>query len=63
VKPNPPIKGHELIAEGNVGRRWMPGSETGGCRCGARPAEFPDVSQYAMRRWHRQHKAELRGEL
>ena len=60
---NPPIKGHELIAEGHrtaaydrlENRVWA-----WGCRCGARPDPYYGVN--ATKRWHRAHKAEIRGE-
>lgn len=60
---NLPIPGHELIAEGHT-RTWV-GRDgatrySGGCRCGEKPEGFPDASIYATKRWHRQHKAELR---
>lgn len=65
MNPNPPIKGHELIGEGNIRRQWTRLAAdhdgwSGGCRCGARPDDFPHVSIYAMKRWHREHKAQLR---
>lgn len=64
--PNPPIPGHHLLHEGHVYHRWdgRTGEHTwtGGCACGARPDEFPQLSKRAMQRWHRQHKAELRGQ-
>lgn len=68
--PNPPIRGHHLLHEGATYRRWdhtvpSPTGEiwVGGCECGARPEGFPDnISVNAMKRWHRQHKAELRGQ-
>jgi hypothetical protein len=69
--PNPPIPGHHLLSEGSVWRKprddRFPYSydpkeieHEGGCQCGARPPEFPNVSRKAMQRWHREHKAELR---
>jgi hypothetical protein len=65
VKPNPPIPGHELLHEGRVrilGLRESDGRlrYVGGCRCGATPPDWPSVSAGAVRRWHRQHKADLR---
>lgn len=58
---NPPITGHELIHEG---RNWiMPnGRPAGGCRCGAQPEGCGYLGVNAVKRWHREHKAELRGE-
>jgi len=76
TNPNPPIPGHHLLNEGHVFRvehedrfydRGMfeaqPPKYSGGCQCGARPEEFPNVSTNQMKAWHRQHKAELRGTL
>lgn len=72
--PNPPIRGHHLLSEGAVFKRHKPfttlatlhdndGVEWhGGCQCGAKPPEFPDISMRKMKAWHRQHKAELRGQ-
>lgn len=65
--PNPPIRGHHLLHEGNVWRVRDPfwsGEDKweGGCACGAKPPEFPAVSARKMKAWHRQHKAELRGQ-
>lgn len=60
MTPNPPIRGHELKAEGHVWRTWVDDLMGGGCRCGAKPPEFPNVSIGAMKRWHREHKAEVR---
>jgi len=53
--PNPPIKGHELLWEGRrpAGLAW-------GCRCGAKPEDPGGAGSAAVRRWHREHKAELR---
>lgn len=67
MKPNPPIKGHELLGEGHIWRGIDPvtdewGPQWGGCRCGAKPPDWPNVSVGAMKRWHRQHKAELRAQ-
>lgn len=71
-KQNPPIKGHELLSEG---RQWTSidiatddyrvdenGAIVyhGGCRCGAQPDGWPSVSLSAVKRWHREHKADLR---
>lgn len=56
---NPPIRGHELIAEG---RNWTEsGVVIGGCRCGAQPDGCGHLAINAVKRWHREHKAELRG--
>lgn len=58
---NGPIKGHELIRDGVT---WiLDGSLAGGCRCGAKPpmnGEFLPLIR-EVKRWHRRHKAELRG--
>lgn len=72
MKPNAPIPGHHLLHEGGVFKKHLPWNGslyqdnepvlTGGCECGAKPPSFPDVSMNAMKRWHRQHKAELRGQ-
>lgn len=69
MTPNPPIKGHELLMEGHTRRRhtisgYMDTGDptkdySGGCYCGAKPEGFP-LSIGAMKRWHRQHKADLR---
>jgi len=66
--PNPPIKGHTLIGEGHVtpvwGEAWhSPHSHSGGCSCGAKPPEFPNVSTVKMKAWHRLHKEELRATM
>ena len=68
-RSNPPIAGHTLLHEGHTGFTYRQDSvgmyakvPWGGCSCGARPAGFPDISINGMKRWHRQHKAELRGE-
>ena len=68
MKPNPPIPGHRLLHEGYVWPWINPVTEMydghrGGCECGARPSQFPNVSVGAMKRWHRAHKADLRGEV
>ena len=72
MKPNPPIKGHELLQEGHVfplhGNGtgldgWKIVGHSGGCRCGAKPPEFPNVSTVQMKKWHREHKEELRGHV
>jgi hypothetical protein len=34
---------------------------TGGCQCGAKPPDFPNVSARKVKDWHRQHKEEIRG--
>lgn len=66
MNPNPPIPGHILLYEGHT--RYGYSSETserihtGGCECGAKPPGFPSLSVGAMKRFHRAHKAELRGE-
>jgi hypothetical protein len=62
MKPNPPIKGHRLLYEGAI-RRTVSGGHSGGCRCGAKPDGFPDVSAYAMKRWHRLHKEDFRAAM
>jgi hypothetical protein len=72
--PNPPIPGHHLLNEGHVWRLhhddrffdrtlYQDGvpEYSGGCQCGARPSEFPNLSTKKMKDWHRQHKEELRG--
>jgi hypothetical protein len=72
--PNPPIPGHHLVNEGHVFRLHhvdqFPSTSlfaaeepqySGGCQCGARPPDFPNVSTNAMKAWHRTHKEELRG--
>jgi len=70
VKSNPPIPGHELLYEGHTQPVWNTESpwggdsvkeHKGGCRCGAQPPEFPNVSINQMKQWHREHKEELRG--
>lgn len=58
-KMNPPIKGHELIAEGR-NYIWFDGKVIGGCRCGAKPPECGSLPINEVKRWHREHKAELR---
>jgi hypothetical protein len=62
-KMNPPIPGHELLFEGHTNYVWSSGTHLGGCRCGALPPEFPNLSVNAMKRWHREHKAALREQL
>lgn len=72
VTPNPPISGHHLLNEGSVHKNWQTARAfslgdvdyewVGGCACGAKPPEFPNLSKRAMQRWHRQHKAALRGQ-
>jgi len=71
VKPNAPIPGHHLLHEGAIYKSrdpdvgpWSTDEEryVGGCACGAKPTDFPDISIRAMKRWHRQHRAELRGQ-
>jgi hypothetical protein len=71
VNPNPPIPGHELLHEGHAVRRMardgmyvplaQPDAFSGGCRCGAKPPGWPNLSTKAVKAWHRAHKAELRG--
>ena len=67
-KTNPPIRGHELIAEGHARRAYNAAEDydltrwVGGCRCGAQPEGFGEISVNAVKRWHRQHKAELRAD-
>ena len=66
MKPNPPIPGHELLYEGHTSYEWSTGgvsAHRGGCRCGAKPPEFPNVSTVKMKQWHREHKEELRGRI
>ena len=74
--PNPPIPGHHLLNEGHVFRTHeedrfpaaaaMIGGDvykySGGCQCGALPAEFPNVSANQMKAWHRRHKEAVRAE-
>lgn len=67
MNPNPPIRGHELLWEGHARQAvdwdtemYIPGKFLGGCRCGAQPPGWPDVSIGATKRWHREHKAQLR---
>jgi hypothetical protein len=55
---NPPIKGHELISEGHI--RGFDGRVIGGCRCGVYPGAWRGMSVNDVKRWHREHKAELR---
>ena len=67
VKPNPPIPGHELLDEGQAYRTYGPDENYNGwrvgCRCGQRPPDWtPDMSLSAVKRWHREHKAQLRGQ-
>ena len=54
------LKGHTLWAEGDaVGRHYSwSGLGCGSCSCGARSPELP--SRAARRRWHAQHKDEIR---
>jgi len=70
--PNPPIPGHHLLHEGHIlpihSELHFPrltGEEieghTGGCQCGAKPPDFPNVSARKVKDWHRQHKEEIRG--
>ncbi len=61
---NPPIPGHHLLDEGMVlpnysDRNGIIG-HTGGCRCGAKPPGFPNVSKNQMKAWHRLHKEAIR---
>lgn len=65
MKPNPPIPGHELLYEGHSYRTYgsdemYNGDHDGGCRCGAKPDGWPNLSIGAVKRWHREHKAALR---
>ena len=67
--PNPPIPGHHLLNEGHSFPIWGDGWEKatlkghdGGCECGEKPPDFPNLSANKMKVWHRQHKAELRGD-
>lgn len=71
-KPNPPIPGHELILEGSMKYRVdLDGTVrwTGGCRCGAQPDNTPPpnpdtkINKAGVKKWHRTHKAALRGGL
>lgn len=63
---NPPIPGHHLIDEGMIYPGWdtqPPYALThhsGGCRCGAKPPGFPNVSKNQMKAWHRLHKEAIR---
>ena len=61
---NPPIPGHHLLDEGSVypvrDRGWEVTGHTGGCRCGAKPPGFPNVSKNQMKAWHRLHKDAIR---
>lgn len=64
MKPNPPVKGHRLLHEGHSVRRINPVTDmydgwSEGCECGAKP-DPPANSINEMKRWHRQHKEELR---
>jgi hypothetical protein len=63
MRSNPPIKGHRLLHEGHSVRLIDPvtdmyGEWECGCECGAKPG--PDLSINGVKRWHRQHKANLR---
>lgn len=58
---NPPIKGHELLHEGRTQLYGARGTSCG-CRCGERPDGWETLSVNDMKRWHREHKAELRAE-
>lgn len=65
---NPPIKGHVLLYEGKGRVEYehtadgmqFTGNVLGGCECGAQPPDWPMVSIRATKRWHREHKAQLR---
>lgn len=63
-KVNPPIPGHHLLDEGmilpNYSVRDGIIGHTGGCRCGAKPPGFPNVSKNQMQKWHRLHKEAIR---
>jgi len=74
VNPNPPIRGHELKFEGHR-HSWIDRLTDdyardengairydGGCRCGATPDGWPDITAQKVKRWHREHKAEIRAE-
>ena len=63
MTPNPPIRGHALLFEGGQWRTWTSSQARGGCECGAKPDGFPNVGVNEMKRWHRQHKVELRDEV
>ena len=67
MKPNPPIKGHELLYEGHTNRTsgpwWRSRCPSRRLSCGAQPPNFPNVSINQMKAWHRQHKEELRGHV
>ena len=71
MKPNPPIPGHELLYEGGTQPIWGDANapwgavqgHKGGCACGAQPPDFPNVSNNKMKQWHREHKAQIRGEM
>lgn len=72
MRSNPPIEGHELLFEGRPQAVWDATGDwyqrdvngdiihNGGCRCGAKPDGWPNVSASAVKRWHRLHKDELR---
>lgn len=73
MRPNPPIPGHGLLSEGHCHLAIDPETDdyfpeghpqrwTGGCVCGAKPDGWPHGSVGSVRRWHREHKAALRGE-
>ena len=66
-QPNPPIPGHALLFEGLTlpilsSYTGLIVAHKGGCQCGAQPEGFPNLSTNAVKRWHRQHKADLRAE-
>jgi len=68
ANPNPPIKGHKLLHEGRYVRRINPVTDEydgweGGCECGAEPEGHDTDPINAVKRWHRQHKAQIRGEV
>lgn len=69
MRSNPPIKGHELLLEGHsrpthhIGGPHageFDGGHMGGCRCGAKPDGWPNVSVNYVKAWHRIHKDGLR---
>lgn len=64
MKSNPPIPGHHLLYEGRVTTVWGSSGRReihGGCQCGARPEGYLlNVSIRAMKRWHREHKDNVR---
>lgn len=64
MRPNPPIKGHKLLHEGHSVKCLNPVTENydrweEGCECGEKPVP-PANSINEMKRWHREHKHQLR---